>query len=105
MHTNTHAKMKIHPISKPAPGAFTHVFMCPGCHTGHGIIVNNPPGPSWQFNGDVDRPTITPSILVNRDRVNPAAEVCHSFVNDGKIQFLSDCTHAMAGQTVELPDF
>ena len=28
--------------------------------------------------------------------------VCHSFVTDGKIQFLGDCTHELAGQTVEL---
>ena len=26
------------------------------------------------------------------------------FVTDGKIQFLGDCTHALAGQTVDLPD-
>jgi hypothetical protein len=30
--------------------------------------------------------------------------VCHSFVTDGRIQFLGDCTHALANQTVELPD-
>ena len=30
--------------------------------------------------------------------------VCHTFVTDGRIQFLSDCTHALAGQTVDLPD-
>jgi hypothetical protein len=30
--------------------------------------------------------------------------VCHSFVTDGRIQYLGDCTHAMAGQTVDLPD-
>jgi hypothetical protein len=25
-------------------------------------------------------------------------------VNDGKIQFLGDCHHKLAGQTVELPE-
>jgi hypothetical protein len=29
--------------------------------------------------------------------------VCHSFVIDGRIQFLSDSTHVLAGQTVDLP--
>lgn len=29
---------------------------------------------------------------------------CHSFVRDGKIEFLGDCTHEMAGTTIELPD-
>lgn len=28
---------------------------------------------------------------------------CHSFVRDGQIEFLSDCTHALAGKTVSLP--
>ncbi|WP_241754456.1 hypothetical protein [Cupriavidus basilensis] len=31
--------------------------------------------------------------------------VCHSFVTDGRIQFLGDCTHALAGQTVPLAEF
>ncbi|MNR55162.1 hypothetical protein D3C85_1754830 [compost metagenome] len=30
--------------------------------------------------------------------------VCHSWVTDGKIQFLHDCTHALAGQTIALED-
>jgi hypothetical protein len=29
--------------------------------------------------------------------------VCHSFITDGQIQFLGDCTHPMAGQTVPIP--
>ncbi len=29
----------------------------------------------------------------------------HSFVVDGHIQFLGDCTHELAGQTVDIPDF
>jgi hypothetical protein len=32
-------------------------------------------------------------------------EICHSFVTAGHIQFLSDCTHEMAGQTVEIPEW
>lgn len=28
---------------------------------------------------------------------------CHSFVVDGQMQFLGDCTHALAGQTVPIP--
>lgn len=31
--------------------------------------------------------------------------VCHSVVTDGKIAFCSDCTHEMAGKTVDLPDW
>ncbi len=65
--------------------------------------------PHWTFNGDFDKPTFGPSVLSHYDM--PAEDgfpavhyVCHSFVTDGRIQFLGDCTHALAGQTVDLPD-
>ena len=32
-------------------------------------------------------------------------KVCHSFVTNGRIQYLGDCTHKLAGQTVDLPDW
>lgn len=83
-------------------------FECPGCETNH--VVND----SWQFNGDFDRPTFSPSILVSHGEMTGVSEEtkrqyklverCHSFVRDGRIQFLDDCTHKLAGQTVELPE-
>lgn len=77
-----------------------HVFYCPGCK-GHHAISN-----IWQYNNDPDKPTISPSILVNGTiKPYPGMIRCHSFVTDGKIQYLSDCTHDMAGQTVDLPDW
>lgn len=91
------------------------LFWCPGCDGAHQVMLGAGPGPRWGFNGDVDRPTFTPSILIQYNgpdagqdrgdgRLAPPA-VCHSFVIDGRIQFLGDCTHALAGQTVDLPDF
>lgn len=56
----------------------------------------------WSFNGDVNNPTFSPSLLVFKDLPE---QRCHSFVTDGKIQFLSDCFHDLAGQTVELPEY
>lgn len=95
-------------------------FECPGCKTHHALTTG--PG-GWGWNGDGDRPTFTPSVLVTGSKVtkdengkwtggwerdasgNLIKEVCHSFVTDGRIQFLGDCTHELAGQTVDLPDF
>jgi hypothetical protein len=69
----------------------------------HGIPVRGNTHPVWGWNGSVDAPTFTPSILIHyQGGDNPM--VCHSFVTDGRIQFLGDCTHALAGQTVELPE-
>lgn len=76
-------------------------FHCPGCECSHVIPVEGPQ--AWGWNRDSEKPTITPSILV-RGGKESGPTVCHSFITDGKIQFLADCTHALAGQTVELPE-
>lgn len=80
------------------------MFTCPGCGNDHGVTVNaarNSQGASWGWNGSLDLPTFTPSILCNRD----IAEVrCHSFVTDGRIEFLADCWHKLKNQTVDLPE-
>lgn len=74
---------------------------CPGCGRAHVIDT-----PRWVFNGDYERPTFQPSVNVSLDAEDgiPAYR-CHSFITDGRIQFLGDCTHALAGQTVELPEW
>ena len=76
------------------------VFHCPRCGHGHAVTVNgekNSCGATWKWNGSLDKPTFTPSLNI--------VGYCHSIVTDGKIQFLADCTHALAGQTVDLPDW
>lgn len=90
------------------------IFRCPGCDDVHQIGIGAGPGPRWTYNGNTERPTFSPSVLVtypaNPDADDDFAEWrterrCHSFVRDGQIQFLSDCTHALAGQTVDLPEW
>lgn len=99
-------------------------FHCPGCKTGHVIAIaadeTRPGGPVWGYNGDPEAPTFTPSILVRSserltederrrvlagEKIQHRPTVCHSFVTAGQIQFLSDCTHALAGQTVPLVEW
>ena len=87
------------------------LFFCPGCQSAHTIKTS---AGGWGWNGDIEKPTFTPSVLVTHD-ANPdaserfkewrTARACHSLVTDGMIQFLGDCTHALAGQTVPLADF
>lgn len=88
-------------------------FWCPGCDQAHTI------GPAWSYDGNDAAPTIHPSIKVEgvqwepssgfhkpRHHVEPRGQtICHSFVRSGRIEFLGDCTHDLAGQTVELPDW
>lgn len=77
-------------------GVTNYVFFCPGCECSHVIDKR------WTFNGDLDNPTFSPSLLCNPDH---APSRCHSFLRDGKIEFLSDCFHKLAGQTVEIPEW
>lgn len=76
------------------------MFFCPACDAAHSVYAGIG---GWAFNGDFSRPTLTPSVLVNRDQAAPVP-VCHSFVRDGRIEYLSDCTHALAGKVVDMVD-
>lgn len=74
-----------------------HIFDCPGCKEDHAIPIETG---KWTFNGDFVKPTYSPSVLVY---ANKPEKRCHSFIRDGKIQFLDDCYHDLKGQTVDLP--
>ena len=88
------------------PGGRRLAFECPGCCMMHEVRVDGPgPGPLWQWDGSLDAPIISPSILVAWTYGEPPRKrVCHSFVRAGRIEFLGDCTHELAGQTVPLPE-
>lgn len=86
----------------------------------------------WKFNGDSEKPTLEPSMLVRSGHYVPGYDAngkdtcwctyvkehpeeanqhftcyrCHSFVRNGLVDFLPDCTHKLSGQKgVPLPDW
>jgi hypothetical protein len=115
----------------------TVMINCPGCGHDHFLNIDptrvhitydketkaeisRVPHPCWDFNGDMERPTFNPSLLVrtgihipgtdHQKNVNPedwsdyvaSSIICHSFIRDGQIQLLGDCTHENAGKTMDL---
>lgn len=87
-------------------GSFGLWFDCPGCKLHHCITIGPGAGPRWDWDGIFERPTFTPSVLVRYNwGPEQKAVVCHSFITRGQIQFLGDCTHELAGQTVDLPPY
>lgn len=73
----------------------------------------------WTWNGSTDAPTLRPSVLTNGThrmtdeeyatvrsggKIEPRPYRCHSWINDGAAQFLSDCSHELANTTVPLLD-
>lgn len=75
-------------------------FWCQGCTMYHLYYV-----PRWSFNGNMERPTFTPSLLntwTHGESQEPKR--CHLHVTDGQIIYCSDCTHSLAGKTVPMTD-
>ncbi len=76
-----------------APNLF--IFWCPGCKYAHPLDTKR-----WKWNGDLVKPTATPSLLLKA--LGDRHPRCHLFIKDGQLRFLKDCTHDLAGQTVEM---
>ncbi|MFN3585205.1 DUF6527 family protein [Phenylobacterium sp.] len=102
-------------------------YWCQGCEEMHSVIIERADAgrPCWGYNGNADAPTFTPSVLVTSGHYMPGHDPskscwcrpspdgedwgfkcrrCHTFIRNGMVEFLSDCTHALAGQTLPLPD-
>lgn len=85
-------------LARGGDGSFW--FFCPACQKAVRLF-------GWEFDGNFDAPTFSPSVLSVTENLagkEPVRHVCHSFIRGGKIQFLDDCTHEMAGKTVDLAE-
>lgn len=73
-------------------------FHCPGCGCTHSYdcwAAGRTERPNWTFNGNYEKPSFTPSLLY-------PSRICHLYLTDGKIKYLGDCSHPLAGQTVDM---
>lgn len=121
--------MKLKRWDTQDPAHFYLSFWCPACRDQHSYVIGG--GRGWTWDGDLESPTFSPSLLVHpRRRFKPGttdAEIeaarlvtpegeplagitettfrCHLFLRSGKIQYCGDCDHALAGQTIDLPEF
>lgn len=76
-----------------------YVFFCPGCRGYHSFITSRGDGgPLWKWNGSLELPTFSPSLLV-RPGTNYQ---CHLFVKNGQIEYLGDCYHDLKGTVVAM---
>lgn len=122
------AKKVISPFGDSKNNSIGYTFWCPGCEEYHGVWTkqkNPKTNAQWSFNGNEEKPTFSPSLLIRSghydknnkgdcwcdyNKKNPKEKapfkctVCHSFIIDGMIRYLNDCTHKLAGKTVQLTD-
>lgn len=80
-----------------ANGVSHFLIWCPGCQEPHAYATSG--SCSWSFNGNLERPTFTPSLLHHG---NPR---CHLNLTDGMIQFHGDCEHALKNTVQPMADF
>lgn len=93
------------------------VIKCPAGHY-HYIHTKktnpNGQGMAWNFNGNMNLPTFTPSINERTgtyvdpntkgdpDWLRENSYHCHFIVTSGKIQFCGDCSHNLKGREMYL---
>lgn len=104
-----------------------YMFWCPGCKCGHAVWVtraNGHTGATWGFNGNMEKPTFQPSLLIHYDTWYPPVTpenldqwkrepwqqekrsmICHSVVTDGVIHYCADSTHEFSGKAIPMVDF
>lgn len=87
------------PAREDRVGQDMYWYWCPGCaeKCGHGAHVFSTP--IWGFDGNMSKPTVSGSILIYGSETQPR---CHSFIESGKIRYLEDSEHPLAGQTVPM---
>lgn len=95
-----------------------YLHWCPACKSMHQYRVAksggngiNPDLPDWSFNGDLENPTFSPSMLItipertDRNGVkHPRYTICHYILTEGVINYCGDCPHEMKNQSIPLPD-
>ena len=93
-----------------------YLVRCPGCEGfGHHMvgfhhmrIKLHPDHDAWQYDGNPDTPTFSPSLLSSsrwwiEEEQRWIDYRCHFYLEGGTIRYLSDSTHELAGQKVPLP--
>lgn len=79
-------------LAKDSEGKQYYHFWCPGCDCFHGF------NDTWTLEGGIDNPTVNPSLLSTDNEGN----VCHMYIKKGQIHYLSNCTHSLAGQILDM---
>ncbi|MCK9544275.1 MAG: DUF6527 family protein [Novosphingobium sp.] len=73
-----------------------YLFYCPGCRCFHWFTT-----PRWLWNNNIESPTVTPSIVLNAQDLK---QRCHLQIINGRLRYLSDSYHYLAGITISMVD-
>lgn len=82
-------------------GRSGYMVECPGCGHSHAFYTSEGK-PRWTFDGNMEKPTFTPSMNVKWSRTvdGQVIQRCHFILTAGVFHFLTDCTHQAAGTSI-----
>jgi hypothetical protein len=89
--------MKLKPCVDGNDNLWGYAFFCVGCEHAHVFSIAG--NKIWTFDGNVEMPTFTPSLLNDSPD-----QRCHLNLTKGKIQYHLDCSHDMKGKLIDLPE-
>lgn len=112
-------KLRRYVDAKGAPIGWSHY--CQACRQIHVFNVEQPTrawpefgikgGVRWTFNGNLERPTFGPSMLITAGGFTSEAgkkvkkrTVCHYHLQDGILKYCADSPHAFANKQVPLEE-
>lgn len=77
------------------------IYWCEGCGHAHSI-----PAERWHFDGNLEKPTIDPSVrhFYRHPQTDAEVTTCHYLLKQGVMKFCGDCEHALKGQHRPLID-
>lgn len=83
------------------PGVYLH--WCPACERGHTFNIHDlsRDGHVLGFDGDFERPSVGEPLR----HAGADGSICEYEIKGGKLTYSPDCTHAMAGKEVPLPEY
>lgn len=92
-------------------------YYCPGCEHSHSVCIDgtNPAGKNWSFDGNLEAPTIEPSVrsfmpahsrtVDGQTKQYAEKTICHHFLRGGVIQYLDDSGGHQLRGFVDLPHY
>lgn len=97
------------------PGLYE--FWCPGCEDHHHIRTEEAPTwgrdlttkepyqVCWRFNGDMDKPTFSPSMkLTTQVGQGRAIHVCHVAIHGGMLEYFAATSHGLAKKFIPMTE-
>lgn len=101
--------MKLQAVKRDNDQIYGYKFWCPACRCTHVFrtekeSLDGKPRPTWSFNGDMDSPSFTPSMVFFEEENGVRKTICHFYVTKGVIDYCSDSPHEFRGKKIPLGD-